>query len=315
MVVEKIKIGVSACLLGKEVRFNAQHKYHWYINEILGKYFDYVPICPEVAIGMGVPRKSVRLVGHSDSPEMIEPISGKNWTEKMVSYSEKKVKNFGDLSGFLFKRASPTCGVFRVKVYQKNGIPLPEGMGLFSQKVSQEWPLLPIEEEGRLNDTMLRENFLERVFGYQRIRKLMEKKFQRKDWIDFHTQNKFLLLAHSRKYYTELGHLVSAIEKKSPMDFKQEYSVLYMEALAVQTTRKKHGDVLLHILGFLKKILTKEQKEDILKAIKNYTESVYPLIVPMTLLNHYITLNKIDYIQKQIYLCPTPEDLCLRNHT
>ena len=314
MTVDKIKIGVSGCLLGQEVRFNGQHKFHWYINEILGKYFEYVSMCPEVEIGMGIPRKTVRLVGDLKNPEMIEPKSGTNWTSKMNDYSRKKIARLGDLSGFLFKKGSPSCGVFRAKVYQKNGIPLANGRGLFADYFCKRWPLIPVEEEGRLNDSKLRENFLERVFGYHRLKTLMEKRFKRSDWIKFHERNKFLLLSHSRKHYTMLGQLVARIAQETSGDFKDKYASGYMEALALNTTPKKHSDALLHILGFLKKTTTSKQKADLLSSIENYRNGVVPLIVPITLLNHYITINEVPYITDQYYLNPHPADLSLRNH-
>lgn len=311
---EKIKIGVSGCLLGQKVRFNGQHKFHWYINEILAKHFEYLSMCPELEVGMGVPRKTVRLVGDPENPDMIEPISGKNWTSKMVSYSNKKIIKLRDLSGFLFKSGSPSCGAFRTKVYQKNGIPLAKGRGIFADAFCKRWPLIPVEEEGRLNDAKLRENFLERVFAYHRLKTLRAKPFKRADWIKFHERSKFLLLSHSRKHYILLGQLVAQVAERTPSEFKDQYASIYMEAMGVKATLKKHSDTLQHILGFLKKIITSEQKADMLKSIENFRQGVYPLIVPITLLRHYITVNKIRYIEDQYYLQPHPENLSLRNH-
>ncbi len=311
---EMIKIGVSGCLLGQKVRFDAQHKYHWYINEILAKHFQYVSVCPELEIGMGVPRKAVRLIGNPEAPEMIEPVSGTNWTSKMQIYSDKKISNLSNLCGFLFKKGSPSCGAFKTKVYGKNGIPQLNGRGLFADAFCKRWPLIPVEDEGRLNDPKLRENFLERVFGYYRLKTILSERFKREDWINFHEKNKFLLLSHSRKHYTHLGQLVASISNRTPAEFKDEYAKQYMEALAVMASPKKHGDALLHILGFLKKQINSEQKIDIIKSIENYRLGIHPLIVPITLLNHYITVYKIPYIQDQVYLQPHPADLSLRNH-
>ena len=310
----KIKIGVSGCLLGQNIRFNGQHKFHWYINEVLGHYFEYVSMCPEVEIGMGVPRNTVRLVGDLKSPEMIEPLSGTNWTEKMRGYSDKKVRRLSDLSGFIFKKGSPSCGVFRTKVYQKNGVPLANGRGLFADAFCRQWPLVPVEEEGRLNDARLRENFLERVFGYDRLKMLMCRRFKRGEWVKFHERSKFLLLSHSRKHYNTLGQLVAKVADRSSSDFKEDYARSYMEALALKTTPKKHGDALFHILGFLKKTIGGEQKADLLRAIDRYRQGIYPLIVPITLLNHYITVHQVPYVQEQFYLSPHPAELSLRNH-
>lgn len=314
MTKDKIKIGVSGCLLGQKIRFDGMGKFHWYINEVLGNYFEYVSMCPEVEIGMGIPRKAVRLVGQLKSPEMIEPVSGMNWTKKMHSYSSKKLPGLSELSGFLFKKGSPSCGVFRTKVYQGNGVPIANGRGLFADAFCKHWPLIPVEEEGRLNDAQLRENFLERVFGYHRLKSLMSERFKRGDWVKFHERNKFLLLSHSRTHYTQLGQLVARIADLSPKNFKEEYAKVYMATLALKTTPKKHSDALLHILGFLKKIIGSKEKADLVQAIENYRIGVHPLIVPMTLLNHYITVYEVPYIHEQFYLNPHPADLSLRNH-
>lgn len=311
---DKIKIGVSGCLLGQNIRFDGQHKFHWYINEILGNYFDYVSMCPEVEIGMGIPRKTVRLVGDLKSPEMIEPVSGTNWTAKMHAYSNKKLPKLSELSGFLFKKGSPSCGVFRTKVYQKNGIPLANGRGLFADTFCKRWPLIPVEEEGRLNDAKLRENFLERVFGYHRLRQLMSGRFRRGDWVKFHERNKFLILSHCRKHYTELGQLVAKISSQNSKEFKEQYARTYMSALTVKTTAKKHSDALQHVMGFLKKTIGNKEKKDILESIENYRKGILPLIVPITLLNHYIKIHDVPYIRDQFYLNPHPFDLSLRNH-
>ena len=309
---EKIKIGVSSCLLGEKVRFDAQHKYHWYINEVLSKYFDYVRMCPELEVGMGVPRKSVRLEGDLNSPRMIEPKSGEDWTSKMETYSQEKVSMLEDLSGFLFKKGSPSCGPFRVRVYQKTGIPLVKGMGIFARAFTEKYPLIPFEDEGRLNDAGLRESFIERVFAYQRIKTLMKKRFSRGNWVKFHERSKFLILAHSRPHYTKLGQLVAGIKSYSPHDFKEAYASLYMEALAVKSTQKKNCDVLLHILGFLKKILGSKEKQDLLATIESYRNKIVPLAVPLTLLKHYIKVHEIPYVEDQFYLDPHPHDLSLR---
>lgn len=311
---KKIQIGVSGCLLGQKIRFDGQHKYHWYINEVLGKHFEYLSVCPELEVGMGVPRKTVRLVGDLKNPEMIEPVSGTNWTKKMHEYGQKKLPKLGDLSGFIFKKGSPSCGVFRTKVYQDNGIPLANGRGLFAEAFCKRWPLIPVEEEGRLNDAKLRENFIERVFGYHRLKILISSRFKRGDWVNFHGRSKFLILAHSRKHYNELGQLVANIAAYSPTEFREEYAKVYMAALAVKTTTKKNSDALQHVFGFFKKFIGSKEKRDILQVIENYRLGNHPLIVPVTLLNHYINIHEIPYIKEQFYLNPHPVDLSLRNY-
>ena len=311
---DKIKIGISSCLLGEKVRFDGQHKYHWYINEVLEQYFEYISICPEVAIGMGIPRKSVRLVGNVDSPEMIEPGSGKNWTKDMHKYNHRILPKLSELSGYLFKKGSPSCGVFRTKVYQDNGIPLPHGQGIFAKAFVERYPLIPIEDEGRLNDAQLRENFIKRVFAYHRLKIQMDKKFKRSDWIKFHEQSKYLLLSHSRTHYSTLGNLVANMKHVPAKEFKSTYAKAYMETFKVKSTRKKNMDVLLHILGFMKTQLNSLQKKDLLQVIQSYREGTIPLIVPVTLLSHYIRVFDIAYIKDQYYLNPHPYNLSLRNN-
>lgn len=311
---EQIYIGVSSCLLGHKVRHDGQHKYHWYISEILGKHFEFISVCPEAEIGMGTPRNTVRLVGTLKDPAMIDPKTGKNWTPEMIAYSRKKLSGLKHLSGYIFKKGSPSCGVFRTKVYQKNGIPLANGRGLFSSDFMKTFPLLPVEEEGRLNDHRLRENFIERVFGYHRLKKQLNKKFSRKSWIEFHQKNKFLLLSHSRVHYTTLGKYVAKISEMRPEEFKDKYSCLYMETMAIKTTPKKHTDAMMHIFGFLKKILTSAQKKDLLDNMTRYKNEIIPLIVPITLLSHYIKIYDVPYVKDQYYLQPHPADLSLRNH-
>lgn len=311
---EKIKIGISSCLLGEKVRFDGQGKYHWYVNEVLTQYFKYVPMCPELEVGMGVPRKSVRLEGKLESPRMIEPQSRTDWTDKMNRYSDKKIKALSELSGFIFKKGSPSCGPFRVRVYQDTGIPLVKGRGLFAEAFSKEYPLIPFEDEGRLNDANLRENFIERIFAYHRLRSLLKERFSRGDWVKFHERSKFLILSHSRAHYTKLGQLVARIKNLRAENFKESYASLYMESLEVKATQKKNSDVLEHILGFLKKHLGAKEKSDLLFHIKSYREGVIPLIVPLTLLSHYIKLHDVAYVKDQFYLSPHPYQLSLRNH-
>lgn len=310
---EKIKIGVSSCLLGNNVRYDGQHKYHWYINEVLNHYFEYIAVCPEVGAGMGTPRKAIRLVGAIDNPRAIEPKSGTDWTQAIGDFSQKQLKQLPQLSGFLFKKGSPSCGLLRTKVYQDNGIPLAKGQGIFAAVITQKWPLLPVEEEGRLNDARIRENFITRVFAYHRLQRLAATRFRRGDWVSHHQHSKFLLLSHSRTHYTKLGQMVAQIADYKAQDFTKAYTEAYMTALKIPATPKKHSDALMHILGFLKKKLDPKQKADIIQTIDTYRQGRLPLIVPITLLKHYITVFDVAYVKDQIYLNPHPDNLSLRN--
>ena len=311
-----IKIGISSCLMGDKVRFNGDHKHDRYITGILGQYFSFVPVCPELEIGMGVPRESVRLIGTTDVPRMIGDISGKDWTGRMNKYSRKRVRqqDLQGLSGYLFKKDSPSCGMERVKLYSGKGAPSKQAVGLFAGALVARYPVLPIEEEGRLNDPRLRENFIVRIFAFYNLRELFKGKFNRGKVVEFHARNKYLILAHSLKHYKELGQLVAAVSKLTTLEFKDQYLSLFMEALRIKTTTRKNVNVLQHILGFLKNDLDADDKKYLLDVIEDYRNERVPLIVPISLLKNYLRKHRIKHILDQTYLNPHPMELMLRNH-
>ncbi|MDA0692859.1 MAG: DUF523 and DUF1722 domain-containing protein [Nitrospinae bacterium] len=313
----KLWIGISSCLLGEKVRWNGDHKQNLYAKEILGKFFDYVPVCPEVEIGMGVPRETVHLAGDKDSPRMVGTKTGTDWTQKMIRFSAGKVRELSshDLSGFIFKKGSPSCGIERVSLYTESGNKANSmAQGLFASTFMKKFPLIPVEEEGRLNDFKIRENFIVRVFSYHRLQKLFQEGYSRGALVNFHTQHKFLLLSHSRKHYDTLGGLVAEAKKFRPAEMKTRYSKIFMEGLTLKSTPKKNTDVLQHMLGFLKKDLLKEEKQDILSTLEDYRKELVPLIVPLTLIKHYVKKYDITYLLDQVYLNPYPKELMLRNH-
>ncbi len=314
---ERIGVGISSCLLGQQVRWDGGHKRDRYLTDILGEYFRFVPVCPELEVGMGVPRESVRLVGDIDAPRMVGNKTGEDWTERMNSYSEKRIED-SDVKrvyGFILKKDSPSCGMQRVRVYTETGMPERKGVGLFARKLLERYPYLPIEEEGRLNDMPIRENFIVRVFAYHRLaHSLLQGSFSRGRAVQFHTEHKFLIMAHSQTHYRDMGKLVAAIKNMTPAEFKQRYARMFMEALTYKTTRRKNTNVLQHILGFLKKELASVEKADIIRVIDDYHAALVPLIVPLTLLRHYVYKHNIDYIKDQVYLNPHPKELMLRNH-
>lgn len=313
---KQIKVGISACLLGDKVRWDAGHKKDRYITDILGAYFRFVPVCPEVEVGMGVPRESVRLVGDVSSPRMVGNKTGEDWTDRMHAYTTKRVKQLEryNFSGYILKKDSPSCGMERVRVYQKSGIPLKQGRGFFGGAVVDHFPDLPIEEEGRLNDPALRENFIVRVFAYSRLQDLFKGRFDRGKIVQFHSVHKYLLLAHSPKHYKILGQMVAQIKRYNPDNFKKQYIDTFMQALSVKSTISKNVNVMQHIVGFLKPYIDNNAKADIIKVIENYRSGLVPLIVPLTLIKHYVKLHNIEYIKDQVYLDPHPEELMLRNH-
>jgi uncharacterized protein YbgA (DUF1722 family) len=234
----------------------------------------------------------------------------------MNAYSEKRAgrRDLFQLSGYILKKDSPSCGMDRVKVYLAKGMPEKKGRGLFAAALMNQHPLLPVEEEGRLNDVRLRENFIVRVFAYHRLQGLFRGKFSRGGIVLFHTVHKYLLLAHSPKHYKELGVLVGAVKRHDPEAFRQKYAKLFMTALAVKTTTRKNVNVLTHIFGFLKEHLTSRQKQSILAVIEDYRNELVPLVVPVTLLRHYVELHGVEYVADQVYLNPHPKELMLRNH-
>lgn len=311
-----IKVGVSACLLGEHVRYDGGHKHDRYLTDVLGRFFKFVMVCPEVEVGMGVPREAVQLRGIADDPNMVGSKSGKDWTEIVNSFNAQRAAKLEaeNLSGYILKKNSPSCGMERVKVYNSKGMAERKAAGLWGAALIKRFPLLPIEEEGRLNDARLRDNFIVRVFAYSRLHNLFNGKYNRGNMVEFHTAHKLLMMAHSPKHYTQLGKLVADVKNVPAAKMRDEYSLLFMEGLKVKSTVKKNVNVLYHILGYLKKQLETGDKQDIIRVIEDYHHELTPLIVPITLLKHYIEKHNIEYIKNQIYLNPHPKELMLRNH-
>jgi uncharacterized protein YbgA (DUF1722 family)/uncharacterized protein YbbK (DUF523 family) len=311
----KIKVGVSRCLLGDPVRYDGGHKRDRYLTDVLGAYFEWVPVCPEVEVGMGVPREAVRLIGDTKQPRLKGNKTGKDWTAAMQAYSEKRLDDLGreELCGFIFKSDSPSSGAFRVKVYSEKGQVAGSGSGVFAGAFLRRFPLVPVEEEGRLHDLPLRENFIERVFSYHRLRRLGAA-FSRGALVAFHTRQKLLIMSHSPKHYQALGKLVAGIKQHTPKAFLEAYTSLFLEALAQKATAARHANVLQHILGYLKRDLDGPAKQDLLRVIEDYRRELVPLVVPVTLLKHYVNKLQVAYLCDQYYLHPHPQELMLRNH-
>ncbi|NIQ02676.1 MAG: DUF1722 domain-containing protein [Nitrospinaceae bacterium] len=312
----KIRVGVSSCLLGERVRWNGDHKQDLYVKGLLGQYFEWVPTCPEVEIGMGIPRETVQLQGGAHQPRMVGTRSGQDWTAPMNRYSRQRAKELANLNlcGYIFKNRSPSCGIARIKVYGSDGRATPNGRGLFAGAVMEHVPWIPIEDEGRLRDARIRENFITRVFACHRLLQLLHGRFTRKALVEFHTAHKFLLMAHSRKHYDALGRLVAQAKQMTPLDLKNRYAEEFMRALSYKSTPKKNTDVLYHMLGFFKKQLSAVEKQDVIEAIEDYRSGLVPLIVPVTLIRHHVRKHRVEYLNDQIYLNPHPKELMLRNH-
>lgn len=310
-----IKVGVSSCLLGEHVRYDGGHKHDRYVTDVLGRFFDFVPVCPEVESGMPVPREAMRLEGDPGAPRLVTNRTGVDKTEMMLAFCRKRVEQLAheDLCGFIFKKGSPSSGLFRVKVYQ-GGMPSKTGAGLFAAAVVQAFPLLPVEEEGRLYDPVLRENFIERVFSYRRLKDFLSDRPDLGKLVQFHTRHKLLIMSHSVQLYRELGALVARGKDLPLPDLLQSYQEQFMKALELHATVKKQTNVLMHVMGYFKKQLSAEEKQELLDVIGQYHGGLVPLIVPLTLLKHYVGKYSESYLMQQVYLSPHPAELMLRNH-
>jgi uncharacterized protein YbgA (DUF1722 family)/uncharacterized protein YbbK (DUF523 family) len=309
-----IRLGVSACLLGEKVRFDANHKLDTYIRDTLGQYFEFVPVCPEVAIGLGVPRPTIRLVGDPARPRAVGVLDpGRDVTEALENYGRRMAQELPPLAGYLLKSKSPSCGMERVKVSQDKGVPK-LGRGLYAAALMAGRPPLPVEEEGRLGDPVLRENFIERVFCYHRWQQLEAQGLTPARLVDFHARHKLVLMSHGAEYYHALGRLVAQAGSTPIAALAQEYIHGFMAALARPATRKRHTNVLQHLMGYLKKQLDSADKAELLEIIEAYRLGEVPLIVPVTLLNHHFRRHPDEYVAQQVYLAPHPRELMLRNH-
>ena len=313
---DKIRLGVSTCLLGENVRYDGGHKRDRFIIETLGQFVEFVPVCPEAECGLGIPRESMHLEGNPESPRLVTTRTKIDHTERMVTWARARVKELEkeDLCGFIFKSRSPSSGMERVKIYNEKGIPTNNGVGMFAKIFMDHFPLLPVEEDGRLHDVRLRENFIERIFALKRWRELLGSKRSRGRLVSFHTQHKLLILSHSPKHSRILGKLV-AEAKNIPQDqLYSQYQTLFMEALKLKSTIKKNINVLQHMMGYFKRDLSADEKQELLEVIDEYRGEYTPLIVPITLIKHYVRKYSQPYLKEQIYLNPHPTELKLRNH-
>ena len=312
----KIKLGVSSCLMGNAVRYDGGHKRDRFLTDTLGQYVDFVPVCPEVETGLSIPREAMRLVGDLNHPRLLTIRSRIDLTERMVVWAQERVKELEkeNLCGFIFKSDSPSSGLERVKVYDQNGVPVKKGVGLFARVFIDHFPLLPVEDEGRLHDPLLREIFIESIFVWKRWREMSEQNRSKGGLVDFHSRHKLLIMARSPKQYQILGQWVAQGKGVSLDDLLLQYQEMLSSALRQKPTNKKNANVLQHILGYFKKDLTPDEKQEALEGIENYAQGLVPLIVPVTLMNHYVRKYQQPYLKDQYYLNPHPLELQLRNH-
>lgn len=312
----EIRVGISSCLLGQEVRYDGGHKRDRFVTDTLGEHFRFVAVCPEVEAGMGLPRESVRLVKVGDELRMRGVKSSQDHTQAMLRYARRRVRELSklDLHGYILKKGSPSCGMARVKVYTEAGMPHHSTAGLFARELMERLPLLPVEEEGRLCDAALRENFIERVFAYRRIRSFFGGRFSRGGLVAFHSREKLLILSHSPTAEKALGRIVANAKELGNAAVAREYPETFMQALARRATPARQTNVLQHMLGHFKKRLGAPERAKLAESIEDYRQGLVPLVVPVTLMRHYVELLEIDYLANQTYLLPHPRELLLRNH-
>lgn len=315
---EPLKIGISSCLLGNSVRYDGSHKRNGYINETLGQYFDFVPLCPEVGIGMGIPRPTIHLVKQEQAIRVVEVKNPEHdYTEPLSQYIHTVKPQLEQLCGYILKKDSPSCGMERVRVYRQDKPKAPperNGSGIFAASLKVLFPLLPLEEEGRLCDPVLRENFIERVLIYYRWRKLESLGMTAARLVDFHSDHKYILMAHDQVLARELGQLVA--QAGSTTDFPsllQQYIALLMQTLGQRVSRGQHTNVLQHLMGYLKQQLDSGDRQELVEVIDQYHDGYVPLVVPITLLKHHFRRHPQPYIERQYYLNPHPHELMLRN--
>jgi len=310
----KIRVGISACLLGEEVRFDGGHKRDTYIMGTLGQFFDFVPVCPEAAVGLGIPRQPIRLVKTEGGVRALGVKDPRlDPTDALDRHGRDTAAAMGEVSGYILKNNSPSCGMERVRVYNDKGMPERNGRGIFAAALMSELPLLPVEEEGRLGDPVLRDNFIERVLVFRRWQDLMATGIDAAGLVAFHSDHKYLLMAHGQPAYRELGRLVADAGKADIEALAQDYIRRLMQALAKPATPRQHVNVLQHLMGYLKESLDAVDRAELVETIEDYRQGLVPLVVPITLLKHHFRRHPQPYVERQHYLSPHPKELMLRN--
>ena len=311
-----LRLGISACLLGEKVRFDGGHKRDPFLVDTFGRYVEWVPVCPEEEAGFGTPRPAMRLIARDGGIRLQTIKDARDLTTPMRTLSATRVDALAkqDLDGYVLKKDSPSCGLYRVKVYVGEGPAARTGRGMFAEALCARLPLLPVEEEGRLGDPRLRENFIERVFAYRRLRDLFAAPVRAADLVRFHTREKLLLLAHSPTAYARLGRLVASVRGRVTTTVADEYSAAFMAAFGTLASRGRHVNVLQHMAGYFRGVIDDQSRAHLEEAIADYQRGMVPLVVPMTLMAHYARLHGVQYLLDQIYLQPHPKELMLRNH-
>jgi uncharacterized protein YbgA (DUF1722 family)/uncharacterized protein YbbK (DUF523 family) len=311
-----IRIGISTCLLGRQVRYDGGHKRDRFLTDVLAPFVEWVPVCPEVEMGLGVPREPIRLAREGQEVRLVAERSGADHTRTMAAFARRRVRELEEeeLCGYVLKKDSPSCGMERVRVWGQGVGPRREGVGAFAAVLLDRLPSLPVEEEGRLHDAALRENWIERVFAYRRVRSLLDRRFGVGELVAFHTAHKLQLLAHAPERYRALGRLVAGARKLGRAELRRRYAGGFMAALAERATRRRHVNVLQHVTGHFRERLAPDDRAEVRAVVDDYRAGHVPLIVPITLIRHHVRAQGLDYLEGQVYLEPHPKELMLRNH-
>jgi len=310
----KFPVGISSCLLGEAVRYDGGHKRDRFLADVLADYVEWVPVCPEVGAGLGVPREPCRLARAGDDVRMIGNETACDVTDAIRVYAAREMDRLEPLRlrGYVLKKNSPSCGMESVPVYGENETPSLDGVGLYARALMDRFPLLPVEDEGRLNDPRIRENFIVRLFAYDRWIRLLAARPKPKDIVAFHTQHKMLILAHSPRHYVALGRLVAKAGAMPMPELRIEYETGLMTGLREFASRGRHANALEHLAGFVKESLDPEAKAELHAAIRDYRLGHAPLVTPLTLLRRHLTHLRNDWAEAQVYLEPFPNELALR---
>ena len=310
-------LAISECLLGSEVRYDGSGARSSFPHAALQGLFEYRGICPEVGIGLGTPRAPIRLVGEVAAPRVVgvkDP--GLDVTEALADYGRARAAELGGVVGYVLMKGSPSCGLFRVKVYphdgtEVTGAPTLKGRGAYAAAVTAALPDLPVEENGRLHDPVLRENFVTRTFAYSHWQALLARGLTRGRLVEFHSRYKYLLMAHSVPHYEQAGRLLSNLKEDLAGKARAYLSVL-MTGLANPAGRRNHANVLSHLQGYFKRALDGPARQELETLVHGYRRGELPLLAPLTLIKHHLREHPDEYLANQVYLDPHPGYLGLR---
>ena len=309
-----IRLGISACLLGEAVRYDGGHKRDSFLVEVFGPIVEWVPVCPEMDAGFGTPREAMHLVRHGDDIRLVTVNSGRDVTAPLQNAAATRLRSLDceDLSGYVLKKNSPSCGLIDVQMHDRDGRSSASGSGMFASALAERFPHLPLEEEGRLSEPPVREHFIERVFGYWRLRGLFRMEWTVADLVRFHSAHKLILMSHAPKACTALGRVTAEANTLGRAETERRYSEGFMSTLANVPTTGRHTNVLQHMAGYFSQRLDQAARDELHATIADYHRGLVPLVVPITLIRHHVRALNVSYLAGQIYLSPHPKELTLR---